>query len=41
MSIKTKVKVGGMLMNHNQKLQIRSGVKAGGFMMNHNQGRAH
>jgi hypothetical protein len=37
MTIKSKIKAGGMLSNHNQTLKIRSAVKAGGMLANHNQ----
>lgn len=40
MKIRTKVKSGGVSLNHSQKLVIRTGVKAGGVKFNHNQSRA-
>ena len=41
MKIKTNVKAGGWLSNHNQTvacgLKVKSSVKAGGWSSNHNQ----
>ena len=40
MKIKTKIKAGGIHLNHNQSirsLKIRTGTRSGGFGTNHNQ----
>lgn len=47
MQVKTKVKAGGIRLNHNQTLvrdrvprlplKVKTHVKAGGIMINHNQ----
>jgi hypothetical protein len=37
MTIKTNVKAGGLMSNHNQGLKVRSAVKAGALLANHNQ----
>lgn len=39
MKIRTKVKSGGVSLNHSQKLVVRTGVKSGkkGGAMNHSQ----
>ncbi len=40
MKIRTRVKAGGVRLNHSHKLVIRTGVKAGGVKFNHSQSRA-
>jgi hypothetical protein len=39
MKIQTKVKAGGITLNHNQKsgLKVRTNVKSGGLTLNHNK----
>ena len=37
MTVKTQIKAGGMNMQHNEALRVRSTVKAGGENLNHNQ----
>jgi hypothetical protein len=43
MKIKTKIRAGGVSLNHNQtlvrvrRIKIRSGIRAGGENLNHNQ----
>jgi len=40
MKIKTKIRAGGMSLNHNSKhLVVKSGTKAGGVKLNHNSKR--
>jgi len=37
MTIKTNVKAGGLSVNHNETLVVRSAVKAGALTVNHNE----
>jgi hypothetical protein len=37
MTIKTNVKAGSLLTNHNETLAVRSAVKAGALTVNHNE----
>ena len=39
LKVKTGVKAGGLIFNHNRSLlKTKSGVKAGGLIFNHNRG---
>lgn len=37
MTIKTNVKAGALIPNHNETLAVRSDVKAGALLPNHNE----
>ena len=37
MTLKTNVKAGGITLQHNETLAVRSAVKAGGIGLNHNE----
>ena len=41
MTIKTDVKAGGPILQHNETLVVRSAVKAGGIRLNHNESFRH
>jgi len=38
MTVKTQIRAGGMNMQHNEALRVRSTVKAGKIAINHNEG---
>jgi hypothetical protein len=37
MTIRTQLKAGGLLRNHNEALKVRTALKAGGENLNHNE----